>query len=125
MKTRVIFVMALLSFIISATPSRATVVMNFTSGNVTSYTDDVWGGPDAYFEWGAFQYVESGVTVDAVAGPFFLANGGLNLAMESGPVTFSMGGKPFDLVSIDASWLGSGDPNVGPYTFTSSKRWLS
>jgi formylglycine-generating enzyme len=120
MKTRLVLPVALLLLAIGPAPSRA-VVMNFTSGTVTSYTYDGWGGPDAYFEWGVYQYIESGVTVDSLAGCFFLAGGGLNLAMESGPVSFSMGGRPFDLVSIDASWLGTGDPNVGPYTFTSSK----
>jgi hypothetical protein len=120
MKTQTLCVIALVLFIISPFASGA-VVMNFTSGTVTSREPRAGGGPGAYYPYGAYQYIESGVTIDAVYGCFFLANGGLNLALESGPVTFSMGGTPFDLASIDASWLGSGDPNIGPYTFTSSK----
>jgi hypothetical protein len=96
--------------------------MNFTSGTVISGGPQYgFGGPNAYYPFGATQYIESGVTIDAVSGGFFLDSGGLNLAMESGPVKFSMGGAPFDFVSLDAFWLGSGDQNISPYTFTSSK----
>jgi hypothetical protein len=120
MKTRVKFFVFLFLSVIGSS-ANGSVEMNFTSGIVTSDAPGTWGGPGAYYYSGVYQYIESGVTVDAVSGCFFLANDGLNLALESGPVKFSMGGSTFDLVSLDASWLGTGDPNIGPYTFTSSK----
>jgi hypothetical protein len=122
MKVRATAILFVCLFLVSCAASGATV-LNFTSGVVTS--TDMYSGasPYAYYPNGVFQYVESGVTVDSLGGPFFLDNGGLNLALESAgtPVKFSMNGMPFDLTSLDTEWLGTGDPHIGPYTFTSSK----
>ena len=104
------------------------VVLDFTSGTITE-PNPMYYPPlptdDPTYLGGGTEYIEKGVTVTSLNAPaggfpcFFLDTYGLNLAMESGPVEFSAGGRPFDVISLDAWWIG--DPGVGPYTFTSSK----
>jgi hypothetical protein len=113
-----------LSLFITTHSAVGAVTMDFTSGTITQQSSYLNGEP-LWYPYGVIEYVEKGVTVTSLNSNgdypcFFLSHGGLNLAMESGPVEFSSGGIPFDLESIDMSWLGTGDPNFGPYTFTSS-----
>jgi hypothetical protein len=104
-------------------------VLDFTSGTITNWSAFWPVGYQPYPEFlgAGLEYLEKGVTVTSLNANeeyglpcFFLDGGGLNLAMESGPVEFTAGGLPFDLISIDTSWLGTPDPNFGPYTFTTS-----